>query len=189
MALEDPTLVLNRSWMPIGFSTVRIALTRAFATRALFILPDDLTVHELGSWLRMEGIPGRDIRTPTRWVKKPEVILMQTTHRRTRIVPACTRRGILDRDRWTCQYCADRPGRGHLSVDHILPRSKGGVTSWDNCVAACTRCNQRKGDRTLEQSGLGLIGRPLSPFLPGMPGRIPDSWVKFLPMRSAASSG
>jgi 5-methylcytosine-specific restriction endonuclease McrA len=185
MVLDEPTLVLNRSWMPIGFATVRFALTRAFAGRALFILPEDLTVHTLSSWLGMGSIPERDVRTPSRYIRKPEVILMQTTHRRTRVVPACTRRGVLDRDRWTCQYCGRNPGRGKLSVDHVVPRSKGGQTSWDNCVAACTHCNQRKGDRTPEEALLPLRRRPISPFLPRMPGQIPDSWVKFLPMRAS----
>ena len=180
--LDESTLVLNRSWMPIGFSTVRMALIRAFAGRALFIHPETLAVHDLESWFALDGRPGVDIRTPNRWVRRPEVVLMKTQHRQVRVIPSCTRRGILDRDRWTCQYCGHAPGRGNLTVDHILPRSRGGPTSWENCVAACTHCNQRKGNRTPDEANLPLHRRPISPFLPGMPGVIPDAWVKFLPV-------
>jgi 5-methylcytosine-specific restriction endonuclease McrA len=76
---------------------------------------------------------------------------------------APTRRSVVVRDNFTCQYCGDTPGRGLLTLDHIVPRSKGGQTSWENVVAACRACNMRKGDRTPEQAGMALRKKPGRP--------------------------
>jgi 5-methylcytosine-specific restriction endonuclease McrA len=67
------------------------------------------------------------------------------------------------RDRDTCQYCGAMPGRKRLTIDHILPRSRGGVTSWENCVAACEACNHRKGDRTPVEARMTLRSAPAAP--------------------------
>jgi 5-methylcytosine-specific restriction endonuclease McrA len=72
-----------------------------------------------------------------------------------------SRRNVLHRDNYTCQYCGDR--RHDLTVDHIVPRSKGGVDSWDNVVAACLRCNVKKGDRTPNQAAMPLTCVPRRP--------------------------
>jgi 5-methylcytosine-specific restriction endonuclease McrA len=75
----------------------------------------------------------------------------------------CSRRGVLARDRETCMYCGAQPGRANLTVDHILPRSRGGQTVWENVVAACRECNHRKGDRTPEEANMKLAYRPRQP--------------------------
>jgi len=67
------------------------------------------------------------------------------------------------RDAYVCQYCGDTPGRHSLTVDHVLPRSRGGSHDWDNLVTACTRCNQRKGSRTPEEADMALRRRPFEP--------------------------
>jgi 5-methylcytosine-specific restriction endonuclease McrA len=74
-----------------------------------------------------------------------------------------TRRTVLARDHYTCQYCGQQPSRKDLTVDHILPRSRGGHTAWDNVVAACQRCNGRKGNRTPEEANLKLKSKPAEP--------------------------
>jgi 5-methylcytosine-specific restriction endonuclease McrA len=81
---------------------------------------------------------------------------------RDRPIP-CSRRGVLLRDRETCQYCGAQLSRKHLTLDHVLPRSRGGVTSWENCVAACASCNHRKGGRTPEEAGMALRSVPRTP--------------------------
>ena len=72
-----------------------------------------------------------------------------------------SRRNVLHRDSYTCQYCGDR--RHDLTIDHIIPRSRGGIDSWDNVVAACLRCNVKKGDRTPKESGMALMCHPRRP--------------------------
>jgi 5-methylcytosine-specific restriction endonuclease McrA len=74
-----------------------------------------------------------------------------------------TRRTVLARDHYTCQYCGDQPPRKDLTVDHILPRSRGGHTTWENVVTACQRCNGRKGNRTPEEANMKLSSRPVRP--------------------------
>jgi 5-methylcytosine-specific restriction endonuclease McrA len=75
----------------------------------------------------------------------------------------CSRRGVLARDRETCQYCGAQPGRSQLTVDHVLPKSQGGLTTWDNVVTACRECNHRKGGRTPEQANMELRSTPRQP--------------------------
>lgn len=74
-----------------------------------------------------------------------------------------TRRTVLARDHYTCQYCGRQPSRKDLTVDHVLPRSRGGHTTWDNVVTACQRCNGRKGSRTPEEAKMKLMSIPAQP--------------------------
>ena len=93
-----------------------------------------------------------------------------------------TRRNILKRDGHKCAYCgrADLP----LTIDHIIPRSKGGDDSWENLVAACLPCNNKKGDRTLDDAGMNLKIRPYTPnhilFIKSTVGRLEETWKPYL---------
>ncbi|NQT11974.1 MAG: HNH endonuclease, partial [Planctomycetes bacterium] len=74
-----------------------------------------------------------------------------------------SRRNIFKRDRFTCQYCGAQPGSEELTLDHVVPRSQGGESRWDNCVLACLACNKRKADRTPEQARMRLRHKPVRP--------------------------
>jgi 5-methylcytosine-specific restriction endonuclease McrA len=74
-----------------------------------------------------------------------------------------SRRTILARDQYTCQYCGEAPGRADLTIDHVLARSRGGRTEWENVVTACRACNQRKGSRTPREAGMTLLREPFRP--------------------------
>ena len=94
-----------------------------------------------------------------------------------------SRRAILLRDSFTCQYCGSQPGREHLTIDHILPRSRGGRTDWENTVAACGACNRKKGNRTPDEANMRLLRTPVRPRFWAMalmmvPGN--DTWRKYL---------
>ncbi|OQA47398.1 MAG: CRISPR-associated endonuclease Cas9 [Chloroflexi bacterium ADurb.Bin325] len=95
-----------------------------------------------------------------------------------------TRRSVALRDRYTCQYCGQTPGRNMLTIDHVIPRSRGGQTTWDNIVAACRACNMRKGDRTPEEAGMKLRKRPGRPhylaFLMFSEAGPRDVWEKYI---------
>lgn len=80
-----------------------------------------------------------------------------------RISLPVTRRGILSRDHYTCQYCGVMPFRKDLTVDHVLPRSRGGKTTWENVVTACSKCNGRKGNRTPAEANMTLLLEPARP--------------------------
>ena len=128
-------LVLNATYEPINVCTVRRAV--------VLLLKDKAEVIEHGDW---------DLRSATATLKRPVVIRLVTyvriprdTHRRK-----ITRRAVFARDEWTCQYCGSR---SNLTVDHVVPKSKGGGSSWDNIVASCAPCNRRKGDALTTPGG------------------------------------
>jgi 5-methylcytosine-specific restriction endonuclease McrA len=93
-----------------------------------------------------------------------------------------TRKNIMRRDGYKCAYC----GRGDLTltIDHIVPKARGGDDSWENLVSACTICNNRKGDRTPSEAGLSLLVRPFKPshimFIKNVVGRIDEKWKPYL---------
>lgn len=74
-----------------------------------------------------------------------------------------TRRTVIARDLYTCQYCGGQPNKHDLTVDHVIPRSRGGATTWENVVAACAACNHRKGDRTPDEAKMKLLAKPARP--------------------------
>ena len=74
-----------------------------------------------------------------------------------------TRRTVIARDLYTCQYCGAQPNKHELTVDHVIPRSRGGTTTWENVVAACGACNHRKGDRTPDEAKMTLVAKPARP--------------------------
>ena len=95
-----------------------------------------------------------------------------------------TRRALLVRDRYTCQYCGAQPGRQELTMDHILPRSRGGKTTWENVVAACKACNGKKGNKTPAEANMTLLNQPTKPryfamaYVTSMETR--NAWEKYI---------
>ena len=102
------------------------------------------------------------IRSPSFEMQLPSVIALKDYVPMNR-APAFTRFNVFLRDHFTCQYCSTRFPVQSLTFDHVIPRSKGGGTSWENVVTACQKCNLRKGNRYLRDSGMRLIKEPLRP--------------------------
>ena len=116
-------------------------------------------------------------------MRAPEVVTLTEYDRLPEAAAAFSRRNIFKRDRFVCQYCGNQPGSEELTIDHVVPRAQGGVSSWKNCVLACVECNTRKADRTPGQAGMSLRkqpSRPLwKPFYASHGMRI-ESWSKFV---------
>jgi 5-methylcytosine-specific restriction endonuclease McrA len=106
-----------------------------------------------------------EVRSPSIKVQVPAYIRLNYGSERVWKVPPVSRREILKRDRDRCQYCGSKK---QLTIDHIIPRSKGGKHSWDNVVIACATCNSRKGDRTLEQASMLLLTEAKAPAHPAI---------------------
>jgi 5-methylcytosine-specific restriction endonuclease McrA len=104
-----------------------------------------------------------EVRSPKKSFKLPAVIVIFNVVKESCLNPTCTRKNILRRDLNTCQYCAKELVPSLLTIDHLLPRSRGGENTWENLVAACKKCNQRKGNRTPEEAGMKLINKPTRP--------------------------
>ncbi len=142
---EIAVLVLNYSFEPLHFTNARRAITLLLAGKAEAV----------------EASP-RVLRSPSRAFPLPAVIRLAVYIRKPFIDRvAFNKKNILRRDGYTCQYCRRRGER--LTVDHVTPRSRGGDTSWTNVVAACLRCNLKKGDRLPHEAGMHLIREPVHP--------------------------
>jgi 5-methylcytosine-specific restriction endonuclease McrA len=161
-------LVLNATFEPLGLVSTRRALLLVLATKAEM-------VHETGHHFRSEraAFPEPSVVRLSRYVRVP--------HDRT---VAVNRRTVFARDSHRCQYC----GSAAESIDHVLPRSRGGTHAWDNVVAACRRCNTRKEDRLPHEVGLVLRTQPSAPrqrvWLLAMSGGTRDEWAPYLGERS-----
>jgi 5-methylcytosine-specific restriction endonuclease McrA len=184
--LHEPTLVLNKHWTAVKTMTVQKALILLYGERARVICPDTYEVYDLDGWIdrSMTRVVERAIRTPRYRIEKPEVILLRHYGGRPRHEVTFSRKNLYRRDQYTCQYCGIRLPSEELSIDHVIPKSRGGKTAWDNCVLACIRCNTKKANKTLREVGFQLICKPekprWSPFEEVGKRERPTSWEKFL---------
>jgi 5-methylcytosine-specific restriction endonuclease McrA len=140
-------LVLNATYEPLNVVSVKRAVVLLLKEKAEL-------VEAAEAKLRSESFS----------VPVPLVIrLMYFVKIPRRISLPVTRRGILSRDHYTCQYCGVMPPRKALTIDHVLPRSRGGKTTWENVVTACQKCNGRKGCRTPGEAHMKLRSKPERP--------------------------
>jgi 5-methylcytosine-specific restriction endonuclease McrA len=160
-------LVLNATYEPINVCTVRRAAVLVLKSRAEILEHSDWSLHAESLTL-----PRPLVIRLTAYVKIP-----RDAHRRK-----ITRRAVFARDRWTCQYCGVE--RSNLTVDHVVPRSKGGGSAWNNIVTCCAPCNRRKGDRLPGQVGMKPRRKPRAPnatvFIHVATPVIPPVWEQYL---------
>ena len=160
-------LVLNASYEPLNVCTTRRAM--------ILLLKEKAEMLERG-----DGV----LRSETMSLDRPAVIRLisfvrvpRDIHRRR-----ITRRAVLARDGWTCQYCgSERPG---LTVDHVIPRSRGGESVWENIVASCAPCNRKKGNRLPREISMHPRRHPRPPgptvFIRIASPRVPSTWEPYL---------
>jgi 5-methylcytosine-specific restriction endonuclease McrA len=182
--LQQPTLVLNRNWRPVHVTTVVRSLVLLWNDAARVVEPDEYRLYGWDDWAALEPRDGdRVLRTTRGPLRAPEVICLARFDRLPTTAVTFSRRNVAKRDHQTCQYCGTQPGWELITVDHVLPRSQGGATNWQNCVAACNDCNGRKANRTPEQAGMRLRKVPTRPeWKPLFSARSPaiTSWSRFL---------
>jgi 5-methylcytosine-specific restriction endonuclease McrA len=167
--LQKPVLVLNASYEPIHVCAAR---------RALVLILKGVAMAE-------EHAAGH-LHAARVSVPLPSVIRLLEYRRIPHQTRALSRKNILMRDRFTCQYCQKVMPGGDLTLDHVIPRSRAGDTTWENLVACCHPCNNRKGNRTPEEAGMRLLRVP-TPFsmhtnrhLMRLLGRSDEQWKKYL---------
>lgn len=164
---ERTVLVLNRNWMAVDAITPAEAFSHLSAgtARGLEITGSE-SIRPLG-WNAWRELPvpsgGAGVGTIRGVVRVPRVILLSVFERVPLRVPRFGLRGLWLRDRGLCQYTGRRLAPGEGDIDHVVPRSRGGPTSWENCVLSDRRVNRRKGARTPEEAGLRLLRRPFAP--------------------------
>jgi len=183
-------LVLNRLWQAVNVCTVRRAVSLLFEGHAQVVLgQQDGSFQTFGfqQWqdFSTDAPQEPSIRTVSFRLRIPRVILLLFFDRLPRKEVKFTRHNIFERDKNTCQYCGNSFDRKDLNLDHVIPRDRGGPTTWENIVCSCIRCNTRKANRTPREVGLTLIRKPKRPkwrpFVQIQFGtRCPDSWRHFV---------
>jgi 5-methylcytosine-specific restriction endonuclease McrA len=160
-------LVLNRNWQAIDVKTPADAfcMMAAGTATALDISPgENMNPTQWDVWL---GLSVRDsdnaVWTVHGPVRVPTVLVLARYDKVPKRRPKLSGKGIWERDGGVCQYTGKKLAREEGNIDHVLPRSRGGKTTWDNCVLADKRINSRKADRTPDEVGLRLVRRPLPP--------------------------
>lgn len=127
-----------------------------------------------------------DIRSVSITIKVPAVVRLLHRVRGKKQAVKFSRINVATRDNFTCQYCGERLPLGKLTYDHVIPRSQGGRTTWENIVMACYKCNERKGNRTPEKANMKLRKQPVKPaYLPVITMRfdmsdIPSAWASWI---------
>lgn len=161
--LSAPVLVLNRGYLPVRVTTVRHAFMMLYMGRAR-ALNTDFEPLDFGAWVAARPEPDDEaVGTPAGPVPVPRVLLLSGYNRVPRAPLRLSRRNVFLRDDYTCQYCRSRLPVRDLNLDHVLPRCRGGRSTWENLVTSCRKCNLRKGQATPEECGMALGRVPARP--------------------------
>ena len=163
--LSDRVLVLNSSWMAVHVATVRRAIGLVYQGMAEVVNPDDHSTYDFDDWrdLSEAYTSGDVIQTVSFRIRIPEVIRLRFFGRMVRKRVRFNRRNIFLRDQNTCQYCGRRFDPSELTLEHVVPRSRGGTSNWQNVVLACVACNDRKANRLPGEAGMKLVRAPKAP--------------------------
>lgn len=165
----ERTLLLNATYEPLMVIDWRRAISLVFLGKS-----DVLEEHD------------RRVRSTSLAMRIPSVVRLRERVRRAEPVVRFSRANVYARDGYRCQYCGGSFSASRLTFDHVMPRSRGGLTSWTNIVTACSECNRRKANRTPSEAGMRLRSKPVRPrSLPGSRGGIggqnaPESWEFYL---------
>jgi 5-methylcytosine-specific restriction endonuclease McrA len=166
---HHPVLVLNHNYEPLNICNIRRAVVLVITGKA-----EILEAYEV------------DVTTPRYRFDAPSVIRLSNMIRRPHPRVKLCRREIFIRDNFTCQYCGKRTG--DLTIDHVVPRSKGGGHSWENLVSACRSCNHRKGGKSPAEARLMLMREPFEPragryysIQRALSSSVNETWLKFVP--------
>jgi len=191
LALNHQVLVFNRLWQAVNVCSVRRALSLLFERHAQVVFGDEdgsFKTYDFAQWKDLsQSVRSGDecVGTVSFRIRVPRVILMMVYDRLPKKEVKFTRHNIFERDKNMCQYCGAVLDRRDLNLDHVIPRDRGGPTTWENIVCSCIPCNTRKANRTPSEAGMRLVQKPKRPkwrpFVQvslGAP--VHDTWKHFL---------
>ncbi|MHA7851660.1 HNH endonuclease [Roseovarius sp.] len=169
---QNPALVLNADFRPLSYYPLSLWSWQD-AVKAVYLDRVDIVAEY-----------EHTVRSPSTEIRIPSVIVLKDFVKPQKRV-AFTRFNLFLRDEFCCQYCG---AKGDLTFDHVVPRASGGITSWENVVAACSKCNLRKGSKSLRQAGMSLQKPPRQPGAEQLrnmgrkfpPNHLHESWLDFL---------
>lgn len=163
-------LMLNMSYLPLGVISWMKAICLLWQGKAEIVEPGT-----------------KKVSSPSITMMVPSVIRLKKNIFVKRRSAKLSRKNLLHRDDYTCQYCGKKFSQHNLNMDHVQPKSKGGKTIWENVVLACLDDNSKKGDKTLREAGMRLLKQPENPNwslideIKSSMGKIPDKWVMYIP--------
>ena len=161
--LNSEVLVLNKSFQPVNVINVKRGLTMLYAGIA-HALDEQYQIFDFESWSELSSeAHAESIGTAAGKLRVPRVLVLQLYNRVPTGRVRFSRRNIYVRDNHTCQYCGKRGPKVELNLDHVIPRSQGGATTWENVVCSCIKCNTKKGGRTPRQANMQLEPWPCRP--------------------------
>ena len=166
--LSQHVLVLNRLWQAVNVCSARRAITLLVEGRAQVVQSGhdgSFQTFDFGQWRDFsKQQPHPDcVHTISFRMRIPRVILLLLFDRLPKKEVKFTRHNIFERDRNTCQYCGESFERKDLNLDHVIPRDRGGPTTWENIVCSCVPCNTRKANQTPAEAGMRLVRKPKRP--------------------------
>lgn len=162
-------LVLNRCYLPVHITSVKRAIQMLYLGAARGVDPEYKTFSwedlcaELSKHPNPENENVHFLRSLQGWIAIPKVIVLNHYDRLPQRNIRFSRTHVFMRDQYTCQYCANEFPKIKLNLDHVLPKSRGGRTSWDNLVTSCHDCNRTKADRTPQEAKMPLLKKPRKP--------------------------
>ena len=163
--MNGHVLVLNNDYRALTVCSVERALLLVFMRKAELV----------------SALPDRFVRSPSTQFPWPSIVRLRGYIRVPYKRIMISRKNILRRDHFRCQYCGSHD---RLTIDHVMPKSRGGRDTWENLVAACTPCNNRKGNRTPDEANMKLIRSPFRPshvmFIRDCIGTLDDTWKPYL---------
>jgi len=159
--INSAVLVLNRYYQPVHVTSVKRAFSLLYQGVAKAI-DAQYRLYEFDDWAALSATQDC-ITTINRTIRVPRVLVLSAYDHLPRGRVRFSRLNIYARDNDTCQYCGKNLPRGDLNLDHVMPRTQGGKTTWENVVCSCVPCNLKKGGRTPEQAGMKLLKKPVRP--------------------------
>lgn len=166
--LSRRVLVLNRLWQPVNIIGVKRAFSLLMQEHAQVICAGDFQVMNAAEWIEysLANPPEKDsdaIHTVRMSLRIPHVLLLGHYDRVPTKEVKFNRQNVFERDGFVCQYCGNKFHDHDLNLDHVIPRDRGGRTSWENIVTSCIRCNTKKANRLPHQAGMHLLRKPNRP--------------------------
>jgi len=184
--VEGSVLVLNRHYQPVHVTSVKRAFTLLYIGAARVIQPD-FSTFDFESWAALGEAAAGDhvIHTIGRAIRVPHVVVLQIYDRLPKTKVRFSRINIYARDENTCQYCGRQLQRTLLNLDHVIPRARGGRTTWENVVCSCIECNLKKAAKLPHEAGMKLLRPPVRPkwtpsFRPPGQKTAHRAWLPFL---------
>ena len=188
--MTSDVLVLNRSFYAIHITNWRRALSLVYLEHAR-VVDEDYRTYNFSYWRELSSMiethPSGFIRTPSFRIAIPDVIALKAYDQLPVSEVKFTRRNIYDHYEYRCCYCGDKFATKDLNLEHVLPKSRGGASTWDNIVTSCIPCNLRKGDNLPGEAGMKLLIQPTRPKWKGAQSlvlhsnfRVKASWQKFI---------